>query len=155
MKKNRVLVLILIVSMALNLAFIASRLYSKIVNARPPAPPAFEFRTGFRIDPAQKKRVEEIIRRFKIDSIMFKEDIVGKRIEILEELGNPGYDVNQIREKTGELNQIESQLNDRFIDTLLEISDALAIKQRLRLLYQLSTNWYFFDHRPEKGGQHE
>lgn len=155
MKKNRVLALILIVSMALNLAFIASRIYSKIVSARPPAPSAFEFRTGFRIDPPQKKRVEEIIRRFKIDSIMFREDIVGKRIEILEELGNPGYDVNQIREKTGELNQIESQLNDRFIDTLVEISDALTIKQRLRLLYQLSTNWYFFDHSPEKGGQHE
>ena len=155
MKKNRVLILMLIVSTALNLAFIASRIYSRIVPARPPAPPAFEFQTGFRIDPAQKEKVEAIIRRFKIDSIMFKEDIVGKRIEILEEFGNPGYDVDQIREKTGELNQIEARLNDRFIDTLLEISDSLALKQRLRLLYQLSTNWYFFDHRPEKGGQDE
>ena len=81
----------------------------------------------------------------------------GNRVrdEILEELGNPGYDVNQVREKSSELNQIEARLNDRFIDTLLEISDALALKQRLRLLYQLSTNWYFFDHHPEKGGQYE
>ncbi len=155
MKTNRALVLILIVSAALNLAFVASRIYSRIVLGRPATPAAFEFQTGFRIDPAQKEKVEAILRRFKIDSILFKEDIIGKRIEILEELGNSGYDVNQVREKTGELNQLEARLNDRFIDTLLEISDALALKQRLRLLYQLSTNWYFFEHHPEKGGQYE
>ena len=155
MKKNRALVLILILSAALNLAFIASRIYSKFVPLRPPAPPAFEFQTGFRIDPAQKEKVDELLRKFKIDSIAFKEDIVGKRIEILEELGNPGYDVNRVREKTGELNQIEARLNDRFINVLLEINDALTPGERLELLYQLSTNWYFVNHKPEKGGQHE
>jgi hypothetical protein len=153
MKTNRALILFLIVSAALNLAFVASRIYSKIAPGRPAPPAEFEFQTGFRIDPALKEKVEAILRRFKIDSILFKEDIIDKRIEILEELGNSGYDVNQVREKTGELNQLEARLNDRFIDTLLEISDALALKQRLRLLYQLSTNWYFFEHHPEKGDQ--
>lgn len=97
MTRNRLLVLFLIASAALNLALIASRLYSKIVPARPPVPPSVEFQPGFRIDPAQKERVDTILRKFKIDSIAFKEDIVAKRIEILEELGNPGYDVNQVR----------------------------------------------------------
>ena len=155
MTRNRLLVLFLIASAALNLALIASRFYSKIVPARPPVPPSVEFQPGFRIDPAQKERVDTILRKFKIDSIAFKEDIVAKRIEILEELGNPGYDVNQVREKTSELNQIEARLNDRFIDVLLEINDALSTGQRLELLYQLSTNWYFINPKTEKGGQHE
>lgn len=155
MTRSRVLVLLLIISAALNLALIASRIYSGIIPARAPVPPAVEFQPGFRIDPAQKERVDTVLRKFKIDSIAFKEDIVAKRIEILEELGNPGYDVNQVREKTAELNQIEASLNDRFIETLLEINDTLTPRQRLELLYQLSTNWYFLNHNPEKGGQHE
>lgn len=155
MSRNRVLVLLLVVSAALNLAFIASRVYSRSAPARTSVPPDVEFQTALRIDPAQKQGVDALLRKFKIDSIAFKEDIVAKRIELLEELGDPGYDVNRIREKTAELNQTEAGLNDRFIDVLLEIIDILTPGQRLELLYQLSTNWYFVNHNAEKGGQHE
>lgn len=153
MGRNKILAWVLTVSLALNLAFAAAFVYRKIRYHRPPA--RLEFKSDFGLNAGQDARVREIVRKFKINSILFKEDILDKRVEIVEELGNPLGDPEKIARKTEELNQLENQLNRDFIAALLKINDVLEPEQRLNMIYGLSRNWFFFDHRPEKGGPHE
>ncbi len=153
MNRNKVITLLLTVSLALNLAFLAAFAYRKIRH-RHPAPP-MEFKSDFGLKAGQEARVREIVRKFKINSILFKEDILDKRVEIVEELGNPLCDPKKIAKKTEELNGLENQLNRDFIAALLKINDVLEPEQRLSMICGLSRNWFFFDHRPEKGGPNE
>ena len=153
MGKGRIVGLLLTVSLALNLAFLAAFAYQK--TRRRHAPPPAEFRSDFGLKKGQEAGVREIVRKFKINSILFKEDILDKRVEIVEELGNPLGDPQKIAQKTEELNQLENQLNRDFIAALMKISDMLEAEQRLEMIYGLSRNWFFFDRRREKGGPHE
>jgi len=153
MGKNRITALLLVLSLALNLAFLAAIAYRRLRH-RPPAPSA-EFRSDLKLAPAQDATVREIVRKFKINSILFKEDILDKRVEIVEELGDPQCDREKIAAKTEELNGLENQLNRDFIAALLKISDVLEPEQRLNMIYHLSRNWFFFDRGHEKGGPHE
>lgn len=153
MGKSRIIGLLLTVSLALNLAFLAAFAYRKL-RSHHPAPP-LEIRSDFGLKVGQDARVRETVRKFKINSILFKEDILDKRVEIVEELGNPLCDPEKIARKTEELNQLENQLNRDFIAALLKINDVLEPEQRLNMIYGLSRNWFFFDHRTEKGGPHE
>ncbi|HUU06281.1 MAG TPA: periplasmic heavy metal sensor [Patescibacteria group bacterium] len=153
MNKSKVLTLLFTVSLALNLAFLAAFAFKNIAQHRP-VPPS-ELKSDFGLKAGQESRVHEIVRKFKINSILFKEDILDKRVEIVEELGNPLYNTEKIAQKTEELNQLENQLNRDFIAALLKINDILEPSQRLNMIYSLSCNWFFFHHRPEKGGPHE
>ncbi|MFH2108336.1 MAG: periplasmic heavy metal sensor [Chrysiogenia bacterium] len=153
MNKSKVLTLLFTVSLALNLAFLAAYTFKNIARHRP-VPPS-ELKSDFGLKAEQETKIREIVRKFKINSILFKEDILDKRVEIVEELGNPLYDAEKIARKTEELNQLENQLNRDFIAALLKINDILESDQRLSMLYNLSRNWFFFHHRPEKGGPHE
>jgi Spy/CpxP family protein refolding chaperone len=152
MWKNKIVPLLLTVSLALNLAFLAAFIYKK-VRHHPMPPP--EFRSDFGLKTDQEAKAHDIIRKFKINSILFKEDILEKRVEIVEELGNPLCDAEKINKKTEELNQLENQLNRDFITALLKINAILEPEQRLNMLYSLSRNWFFFNRGPEKGGPHE
>jgi uncharacterized membrane protein len=153
MNKGRIATLLLIVSLALNLALLAGLAYNRLRH-RAPAPPP-EFRSDLALAPGQDARVREIVRKFKINSILFKEDILEKRVEIIEELGNPLGDPEKIAARTEELNGLENQLNRDFIAALLKINDVLEPQQRLDMIYHLSRNWFFFKRSPEKGGYHE
>jgi len=153
MNRSRVVTLLLTISLALNLAFLAAFAYKKVRHRRPAPPPEFKSDFGLRAD--QEAKVREIVRKFKINSIMFKEDILDKRVEIVEELGNPQCDADKIAKMTGELNQLENQLNRDFISALLKINGILEPNQRLNMIYNLSRNWFFFNQGPKKGGPHE
>lgn len=153
MKKSKILTLLFTVSLALNLAFLAAFVYKKARQHRPAPPP--DFKSDFGLKAAQEKLVREIVRKFKINSILFKEDILDKRVEIVEELGNPLGDTEKINKMTEELNRLENQLNRDFIAALLKINDILEPDQRMNMIYSLSRNWFFFDHGREKGGPNE
>jgi Spy/CpxP family protein refolding chaperone len=153
MGKNKVTALLLTVSLALNLAFLAAFLFRKMRH-HPPRPPV-EFKNDFGLAAAQDAKVREIVRKFKINSILYKEDILDKRVQIIEELGNPLADKDKIAQGTEELNQLENQLNRDFIAALLKISDVLEPEQRLNMVYNLSRNWFFFGRGHEQGGPHE
>ena len=153
MGKSKIIGLLLTVSLALNLAFLAAFAYQKLRRHRLPAP--VEFKSDFGLKADQETRVRDIVRKFKINSILFKEDILDKRVEIVEELGNPLCDPEKVAKKTEELNKLENQLNRDFIAALLKINDILEPGQRLSMIYGLSRNWFFFNQRPEKGGPHE
>lgn len=142
MGKSKVTALLLTVSLAVNLAFLAAFIYRKL--QRHPSPPPLEFKSDFGLNAAQDAQVREIVRKFKINSILYKEDILDKRVQIVEELGNPMGDRDKITQRTEELNQLENQLNRDFIAALLKISDVLEPEQRLNMVYRLSRNWFFF-----------
>lgn len=153
MNKGKFATLLLVVSLALNLAFLAGLAFNRLRHRAPQAPA--EFRSDLALAPGQDARVREIVRKFKINSILFKEDILEKRVEIIEELGNPLGDPEKIAAKTEELNGLENQLNRDFIAALLKINNVLEPQQRLDMIYHLSRNWFFFKRGPEKGGPHE
>lgn len=153
MKRSRIVTLLLTVSLALNLAFVAAFIFQRF-RQRPPAPHP-ELRNDFGLSAEQDARVREIVRKFRINSILFREDILDKRVRIIEELGQPQGDREAIAARTEELNALENQLNRDFIAALLEIGDVLEPGQRLDMIYRLSRNWFFFDRDGKKGGPHE
>ena len=153
MNRGKITTLLLVVSLALNLAVAAAFAYNRLRPRRLPPPPRFE--NDFGLAAGHDARVREIVRKFKISSILYKEDILDKRVQIVEELGSPQCDRDTIAAKTEELNALENRLNRDFIAALLQISDVLEPPQRLNLIYHLSRHWFFFDRDREKGGTHE
>jgi Spy/CpxP family protein refolding chaperone len=155
MKNSKILTFLLTISLALNLAFLAALVYKMALHKKDVARPALEIKNDFRLSAGQEKQVHEIIHKFKINSLLAKKDIRDKRVEIIEEMGNPACDPQKVNNLTAELNQLETQLNRDFIAAMLKINIILEPSQRLNLLYRLSRNWFFFNREPEKGGSHE
>jgi len=155
MKISKGLTFLLALSLALNLAFLAALAYKKTLPRKSTVRPAQEIRSDFQLSTAQEEQVRAIIHKFKIDSLMAKEDIRDKRVEIIEELGNPDCDPKKVGSLGAELNGLENGLNSDFIAALLEINEILEPSQRLNMLYRLSRNWFFLTPSHEKGGSHE
>jgi len=155
MRNSKLTSFVLAVSLALNLAFLAALVYKKTVHEKNAARPLREMKSDFQLTAGQEKRMRDIVRKFKIDSLLAKEDIRDKRVEIIEELGNPDCDPDAVHGLTGELNQLENRLNSDFVAALLKINEILEPSQRLNLLYRLSRNWFFLTPFHEKGGSNE
>jgi hypothetical protein len=155
MKNNKFVIFLLAVSLALNLAFLAALVYKRALHKKGASKPPLEMKNDFLLSAGQEKQVREIIHRFKINSLLAKEDIRDKRVEIIEELGNPACAPKIVNNLTGELSQLENRLNRDFIAALLKINEILEPSQRLNLLYQLSRNWFFLTPYREQGGPNE
>jgi Spy/CpxP family protein refolding chaperone len=155
MKNNKILTFLLAISLALNLAFLAALVYKRSLHKKIGTMPPLEMKSDFHLTAGQEKLVREIIRKFKINSLLSKEDIRDKRVEIIEELGNPACDPQKVNSLSDELNRLENQLNRDFIATLLKINEILEPSQRLTMIYSLSRNWFFLTPHHEKGGPNE
>jgi Spy/CpxP family protein refolding chaperone len=151
MKISRSLAFLLALSLVLNLAFLSAVVYKRVRRVPFARRAAVEIKNDFQLSAEQGKRVHDIIHNFKIASLLAKEEIRDKRVEIIEELGHPACDAKTVNSLTGELNQLENQLNQDFIATLLQINEILEPGQRLNLLYRLSRNWFFLTPYREKG----
>jgi hypothetical protein len=93
----------------------------------------------------QKEILDNIINRFRLQLIKSKQNILEKRIEIIEELSDPEVDFGLLETKTGELNEYENAMNNTFVETLIDINNLLDEKQRLSFLLKLSQNWFFIN----------
>ena len=155
MKNSKWLTFLLAVSLALNLAFLAALVYKRTLHKKSVPRPPLEMKNDFSLSAGQEKQARDIIHKFKINSLLAKEDIRDKRVEIIEELGNPACDPQKVNSQNEELNGLENQLNRDFIATLLKINEILEPGQRLNLLYRLSRNWFFLTPYREQGGPHE
>jgi Spy/CpxP family protein refolding chaperone len=149
------LAFLLALSLALNLAFLAGLAYKTWRPRRAAPAPGAQIRSDLTLSAAQEGRVRAVIHKFKIDSLMAKGDIRDKRVEIIEELGNPEFDPKKVGRLGDELNALENGLNRDFIAALLEINEILEPEQRLNMLYRLSRDWFFLTPGREKGGPHE
>ncbi len=153
MKRANAVPLLLAVSLALNLAFLSFLVSQRLRRHRPAPPFAPRSEIGLRAD--QDTRVRGIVRSFKLASLQYKEDILDKRVAIIEELGGPRPDRAAIAARTEELNALEAQLNRDFIAALLRVADVLDPGQRLDMIYHLSRGWFFFGRGPKQGGPNE
>jgi Spy/CpxP family protein refolding chaperone len=141
--------LILVVSLAANCAFIASLTYKKYFykSSKPERRPHFKESS---LSDDQKQKIRAIVKKFRVDLIKYKEDIIEKRINIIDQLGDPEFDPETINSLTDELNVLENQLNVVFIDTLIQTINHLSAEQRLNFLLRISKNWFFLNKpRPE------
>jgi Spy/CpxP family protein refolding chaperone len=155
MKNNKILTFVMALSLALNLAFLAALVYKRALHKKSGTRPPLEMKIDFHLSAGQENQVRAIIHKFKINSLLSKEEIRDKRVEIIEELGNPACDPKTVNSRIDELNGLENQLNSDFITALLKINEILEPSQRLNLLYRLSRNWFFLTPYREKGGPHE
>jgi Spy/CpxP family protein refolding chaperone len=155
MRNSKFVTFLLAISLALNLAFLAALVYRRALHKKSGTRPPLEMKNDFNLSAGQEKQVLAIIHKFKINSLLSKEDIRDKRVEIIEELGTPACDPKTVNSRTEELNLLENQLNRDFIAALLKINEILEPSQRLNLLYRLSRNWFFLTPYREKGGPDE
>ncbi|MCP4153264.1 MAG: periplasmic heavy metal sensor [bacterium] len=156
---NKWLKLLLAASLAFNVAFAAPLLYDKFTAKQTPTvkkeitgnqlsttdSPAENRKSQFPLSKEQKKSIDVIIKKFKLEMLNHKQEILAKRIEIVDEMGDPDFDQESIKTRTGELNALENKLNLLFIDTLMNVDAILSPAQRLEFLYKLSKNWFFID----------
>ncbi|MCI0470516.1 MAG: hypothetical protein L0Y73_02545, partial [Candidatus Aminicenantes bacterium] len=103
--------------------------------------------TELQLQEEQKTAIASIIKKFRIEKSRYKQDILEKRMDIIDELGVPDFNLENIKTKIDELNELESRLNLDFVDTLIRITNILDTKQRLNFLYKLSENWFFIERR--------
>lgn len=145
--KCKWLKLVLAASLALNLAFTAPFVYNKFFakHQKPLMVKETKLKEGLDLQPEQKKQLDTIIKTFRLTMMKYKRDILEKRIEIIDELGDPEFDPEIITTRTNELNKLENELNLLFVDNLVQVNALLEPQQRLHFLYKLSRNWFFID----------
>lgn len=151
--KNKWVKIILIASLAFNLAFISTAIYKKFFVKTKKIEREIKFEDKLQIKDMQREEMNLISKKFNINYIKFKQDILEKRMEIIEELSDPEPNFENIEKLTAELNEMENQLNTNFVDTLAHINSILDSKQRLNFLYKLSKNWFFMENN--KGGTND
>jgi hypothetical protein len=143
--KNKILKILLVASIALNLAFLSGYGIKKLKNQEKEPQSEIEAGVNLNIQQNQKKMLDNIINQFRLKMIKSKQNIVEKRIEIIEELSDPEVDFGLLKTKTQELNQYENQMNNTFVETLININNLLDERQRLSFLFKLSQNWFFME----------
>jgi Spy/CpxP family protein refolding chaperone len=142
--QNKWLKIILVASLAFNLAFVSTAVYRKVFT--PGQKPGKSIcKEDLKLKKEQKEKFKRIIKEFRINLSDYKQDILDKRIAIIEAMSDTEFNLEDIEKKTKELNERENQLNLLYVDTLIRISDLLEPEQRLNFLYKLSPNWFFIN----------
>jgi Spy/CpxP family protein refolding chaperone len=151
---NKWLKLLLAASIAFNLAFVAAALFraeeSSTYKRERGMTREANSGNGVHLRSEQKTEIRQIIKKFKLNMLTYKQDILDKRIAIIEALSDSEFNPEEIEKKTGELNQLENRLNLIFVDALVQINNILDSKQRLKFLLKLSKNWFFIKGRPQR-----
>lgn len=142
---NKGLKIVLIASIALNLAFVSGFALKNFMPNSKTTPAETEIGLDLNIQPDQRKTLNQIFSQFRLQTIKFKQDILEKRIEIIEELSNPDVDFQLLNAKTQELNEYENLMNATFVEILVRINNLLDERQRLSFLFKLSQNWFFME----------
>jgi len=149
--KINFLVILLIASIALNVVFVVKNKSTKEYNAQ-------KTQKAIRINhnnsellikdmpnlsTKQKENLRKIVKEFKIKLSEYKNKILAKRIDIIDELANPDFDIDALRKDTEALNEIENGLNLYFVESLGKISMIMNSEQRIKLLLKFSKYWFF------------
>ncbi len=140
---NRAVKYILIASLSFNLAFVSLGIYKRFIEEKKGN--VIETKKGSlsELSSDNRREVEKIIDKFNKKMVNYRSEILDKRIDIIQEMGNPEFTSESVKSKIQELNKIENEMNDVFIDTLVDISSAISQKNWLKFLYNLSRSWFF------------
>lgn len=143
--KCKWLKLFLVVSLAVNLAIAVPYLYRKWVSKPGKPSKTLELSTGLDLRDEQKERIDAVVKVFKLSLMQYKQDILEKRIDIIDGLGDPEFEPADITARAKELNKLYNELNLLFVDTLMRINSHLDSEQRLKFLIRLSEDWFFLN----------
>ncbi len=91
----------------------------------------------------QKLEIKKILKTYEIELSDYKDQILAKRIDIIDELGNPEFSIENLKTVTTELNQIENQFNLFFVQSIGKMSAVMNTEQRIKLLLKFSRYWFF------------
>lgn len=133
--------ILLMASLAINLAVGTRIAYNHLQSKKPQ--PKKEFRNQLNLNEGQKQKLKPLIKAFKLKLAQYKQDILSKRIEIIEALSDPEVNIESLGEQLDELNELENELNTTFVETLLQMNPVFDSKQWLDLLYKMGKNWFF------------
>lgn len=150
--KSKWLKVFLAGSLALNLAFIITftHRYFDQPGKKPPGIKDVAFDTSLGLTPEQKEHIGTITDDFKEKLVDFKHQMLEKRMDIFDELGDPEFDLDSVNVKVAELNELETNLNVVFVDALVSITNILDGRQRITFLYKLSRHWFFIDRKGKR-----
>ena len=141
--KKEIIKIIFIASLAFNLAFISAGIYRTINSGKIEKSKESAFAGRYGLSEKQNISLEKIVKNFRIKLTENKSDVLEKRIDIIELLGDPEFMAETLEEELLRLNDIEAELNNAFVSTLLEISTVLDQGQWIKFLYNLSKGWFF------------
>ena len=150
MKHPKLWKIVLAASLAFNIAFVASAVHRTLKWRQHMAERHQMPAANLALEQEQKEELEAIIRDFRIELLQFKQDIIAKRMEIVDGLGDPDLDIESLTTRTNELNELENQLNLAFVNTIMEVNTVLDPKQRIDFLLKLSRRWFFMDYRKQE-----
>lgn len=142
--KTKWMKVIFIASLAFNLAFVSTSLYWEFTGP-PRTSEKLTAKEDLKLQKEQKEKISRIIWKFKISLSDYKQDVLDKRISIIEAMSGTEFNLEDIEKKTEELNELENKLNLLFVDVLIRINALLEPEQRLNFLYKLSKNWFFIN----------
>ena len=141
--KKEIIKIVLAASLALNIAFAGAGIYRIVKRDRSSDLKRPEVNRPYDLSQGQSVKIDEIVKNFRIKLVGNKSEVLEKRIDIIELLGDPEFKTETLEDNLLELNDIENELNYEFVSTLLEISSVMDIDQWLKFLYNLSRSWFF------------
>jgi len=141
--KKEIIKIVLIASLAFNLAFIGMGIFRVIKTDKTDKQQGSSFAGQYELSEDQSAKLDEIVRNFRVKLSENKSDVLEKRIDIIELLGDPEFKTETLEEKLKELNEIENELNEEFISTVMEVGAVLDQGQWVKFLYNISRGWFF------------
>jgi Spy/CpxP family protein refolding chaperone len=167
--KNKWVKIILVASLALNLAFVSAAIYKHFAFVHrernkeiiQKSKPETIVETDFDLNADQKEKIKKALKTFELKLMEYKQNILDQRISIIEAMSDTDFNLQDIESKTQQLNKLENELNLLFVDALIQVNTLLEPRQRLNFLYKLSKNWFFIRARHiereeiKEGGVHD
>jgi len=99
--KKEIIKIILVASLAFNLAFIGAGIFRVTKNDKTVIQQESSFAGQYKLSDDQKEKIDEIVQNFRVKLADNKSDVLEKRIDIVELLGGP-VGLNTISTAVGE-----------------------------------------------------
>lgn len=145
---NKLVRILLFASIVLNIAFISYHIIKKN------NPAFFKKKSAYQEQLLNDKRlnltedqvtqIKDIFNNFKVILISSKQEMLDKRMGIIEELSTPEPNLGFIWNNVNQLNLLESSLNRDFVEALIKVSNILGSGQNIKFLLKLSQRWLYF-----------
>lgn len=153
--------ILLVASLALNLAFISTMAYNKLTGDKSnrkrkwnPQKREQAFKERLNLSDQQFTDIKEILKDFRMKSMEYKQEILDARIAIIEAMGETDFNPQEVEIKTSQLNQLENKVNLLFVESMMQTNALLEPEQRLKFLYNLSRKWFFIRRCPDHHEPH-
>ena len=152
--QNRLKKTLIIISVTLNLllvSFLVIRvLIPTLQHSKRLVRPSLFSDKNLNLNPEQKIEIEELLKEFSVNLVSIKQEMINKRMGIIDELSSPEPNLDLISSYVEESNKLESDLNLGFVEVLINVSNILGPGQNIDFLLKISRRWLHFGRIPNK-----